>query len=365
MSRALLIIVFALLLGCKESAPAPPDLAGLLRGGPALGFAPIRAPVALEFPRDHGAHFAQRLEWWYFTGNLRAANGLEFGYQLTVFRLGLKPRAPSAHALAGEQLLMGHFALSDLSQQRYHSFERFTRLDQRLGVVRNPPLELRIDDWSIVEIAGPSLGFTLQANQDDIAIDLTLLAQSAVVQQGVAGFSQKSADPNNASAYYSVPRMTTRGTLKVGTQSVEVAGLSWFDREWSSSALADKQVGWRWYALHLDNGANLMLYALERADGEVDSYSRLSYVDASGVRTDLGPEDFEILSTRRWQAPTGIAYAVDSRVRVPKLRVDIEVKAALDAQHFQGLFSYWEGAVRVSGSHSGKGYLEMTGALAK
>ena len=48
-----------------------------------------------QFPRDHGAHPDFKTEWWYFTGGLHAADGREFGYELTWFRQGVIPRPRS------------------------------------------------------------------------------------------------------------------------------------------------------------------------------------------------------------------------------------------------------------------------------
>src|SRR5262249_6542743 len=55
------------------------------------------------------------------------------------------------------------------------------------------------------------------------------------------------------------------GTLRLGTESVAVAGHAWMDREWSTSALAPGEVGWDWFALQLDDGWELMLYRIRRA----------------------------------------------------------------------------------------------------
>ena len=361
MIRTLLLFVLLMMLSaCKPAPSSGPDLAQLLRGADSAGFAPITPSLKLAFPADHGAHFAQRLEWWYFVGNLRASDGREFGYQLTIFRLGLQPRAPSEIALAGEQVLMGHFALSDLSGGRYWPFERFARVDGRLGMVQNPPLVLKLDHWSITQQAGTPLAFNLQASQDGIAIDLNLRADSAIVLQGEQGYSQKSADPANASAYYSVPRLLTTGQIRIDGAELPVEGLSWLDREWSSSQLARDQVGWRWYALHLDDGSNLMLYTLINADGTTDAWSKGTWLPADGPRQNLTRDDFEIRTLREWQAPNGSRYAVDSQVEIPALGLSLKITAALDNQLFSGMFTYWEGAVRVSGSHTGRGYLEMT-----
>ena len=50
-----------------------------------------------------------------------------------------------------------------------------------------------------------------------------------------------------------------------------------------------------------------------------------------------------------------------SKRYLPEKAVSVEVQA-LNPQSWMGAsFSYWEGPVTVTGSHSGKGYLEMTG----
>ena len=41
---------------------------------------------AVELPRDHGSHPRYRTEWWYITGWMRDAGGVERGVQVTFFR---------------------------------------------------------------------------------------------------------------------------------------------------------------------------------------------------------------------------------------------------------------------------------------
>ena len=38
------------------------------------------------FPRDHFSHPDFQTEWWYYTGNLKSADGRRFGFELTFFR---------------------------------------------------------------------------------------------------------------------------------------------------------------------------------------------------------------------------------------------------------------------------------------
>lgn len=49
------------------------------------------------------------------------------------------------------------------------------------------------------------------------------------------------------------------------------------------------------------------------------------------------------------------------RVELPERGLDLTVDAVNARAWMDTLFPYWEGPVRISGSHKGRGYLEMTG----
>jgi predicted secreted hydrolase len=78
---------------CSAHAGGAPvsDLDVIRGSAVADGFARVLAPRTFEFPRDHGPHPEFRDEWWYVTGNLDSANGQRFGFELTIFRVGLAP----------------------------------------------------------------------------------------------------------------------------------------------------------------------------------------------------------------------------------------------------------------------------------
>ena len=100
---------------------------------------------------------------------------------------------------------------------------------------------------------------------------------------GDRGLSQKGRQPGNASYYYSYTRMPTRGTVTVGYKTFEVQGSSWLDREWSTSALEEGQIGWDWFALQLSDGRDLMVYNLRKDDGSSDALSNGTLVDMDGA----------------------------------------------------------------------------------
>src|ERR1700738_5470447 len=42
-----------------------------------------------KFPQDHFNHPDFQTEWWYYTGNVKSADGHRFGFELQFFRLGV------------------------------------------------------------------------------------------------------------------------------------------------------------------------------------------------------------------------------------------------------------------------------------
>ena len=125
-----------------------------------------------------------------------------------------------------------------------------------------------------------------------MAIDLLLQAGKPPVLQGDRGLSRKSAEPGNASYYYSLTRMPAAGTVRVGGERFAVTGDAWMDREWSTSSLAADQVGWDWFALQLADGSDLMLYRLRRKDGSADPASSGTVIAPDGTLPAARPRRF-------------------------------------------------------------------------
>ena len=349
-------------LPANSVAAALGDAAGL------EGYARATMPRTFVFPVDHGAHPDFRNEWWYFTGNLAAADGRRFGYQLTFFRIALAPAvADTGSRWRTNQVYMAHFALSDLASKTHHEFERFGRGAAGVAGTNNPPLHLWLDHWEL--LAGDTSGFPLRlrAAEAGFAIDLELVPEKPIVLNGDRGLSRKSAAAGNASYYYSVTRLATQGKLAAGGETFEVSGKSWLDREWSTSALAADQAGWDWFALQLDDGRDLMLYRLRRTDGSADPASAGTLVEANGEARHLTANDmvFEVLD--HWRSPdSGIRYPRRWRLGLPREGLMLEVVPVFDDQEMDVAVRYWEGAVEVTGQQrdrglEGRGYMELAG----
>jgi predicted secreted hydrolase len=369
-----LVALTALLLA--SACEAPPDGDGSaavervrvdegMAGTPDPGFARALAPREFVFPADHGPHPAYATEWWYFTGNLTDAGGRRFGYQLTLFRVGLEPGEPAGDSdWRAHQIYMGHLAVSDAAGRRHYRAERFSRAAAGLAGADTSPLRVWLGPWHIAGSEGPATPFPLRLSADDADFAIELAVErgvKAIVLQGDRGLSQKGAAPGNASYYYSMTRLPTQGRLRLGDDWFDVTGNSWFDREWSSSALAEDQAGWDWFALHLDDGRDLMFYRMRGKDGAAQRFSKGVLVDRDGGKQALTLADVELAEQRWWTADDGTRYPVAWRLSLPAHGIALDVVAAFDAQEMDVTVRYWEGAVDISGTHGGVGYLEMSG----
>jgi predicted secreted hydrolase len=211
----------------------------------------------------------------------------------------------------------------------------------------------------------------LRAADGDVAIDVLLDADGEnakpIVLQGADGLSQKGPAAGNASYYYSLTRLPTSGSVRVGETTHRVAGLSWMDREWSTSVLDEGQTGWDWFALQLDDGRDLMFFQIRRDDGTVDPVSGGVLVEADGLTRRLSRDEVGLEVLGRWRSPRdGTSYPARWRLRVPAGQIDVEVVPLLADQELDVSFRYWEGAVQVRGASGGRpaagsGYVELTG----
>jgi len=324
------------------------------------GFARAEMARDFEFPRDHGSHPQFRNEWWYYTGVLHTPARRQFGFELTFFRVALQARVLSGNAWRSNQVYFAHFAVTDVEGNRFHAFERMSRPANGLAGARAEPFAVWLEDW---RVAGRGT-WQLVAEQDQVALQLSLTPQMLPVLNGDHGLSRKS--PGNASFYYSMPRLIGEGALTIGNDRHEVQGLVWLDREWSTSALSDAQVGWDWFSLHLDDGSNLMLYRLRDRDGATDPFSAGTWSFPDGRVVQLQADSIHLQPHTFWTATDSGRYPIGWDLLVPGHDLSLDVSALLENQWLNFVVPYWEGAVSVTGRRAGHaltghGYLELTG----
>jgi len=349
---AVLLILFgaAASLATAADAPARAD------------YPEVRPGVALRFPADHGAHPEFRIEWWYITGWLQTPDGRPLGFQVTFFRTRPAADEKNPSAFAPKQILFAHAALSDPSVGKLLHDQRAARAGFGLAEAKTGDTDIVLQDWSLKR--EPDGRFHTKAGGKDFTLDLSFAPTQPVFLQGDSGYSRKGPIATEASHYYSLPHLAVSGAVQRAGRSVPVTGSAWLDREWSSTLLDPRAVGWDWVGFNLDDGGALMAFQIRDKTGRA-LWAGGSLRDAKGDITRFAPADVNFAVERRWRsARTGTDYPVEQSLtlRLPTGERRFRIKPLFDDQELDSRAGggpvYWEGAASVEG---GRGYLELTG----
>jgi predicted secreted hydrolase len=345
----------------------------------------VRRGQALQFPRDHGAHLAARIEWWYATGWIGTPTAPSHGFQVTFFRslTGLAQGLDSR--FAARHLLFAHAAVTALKTQSHVHDQRMVRWSgapaAALGAAQLEAGDVHIGRWRLTdeklnEWRDGAGAWTTQVQARDFSLDLRLARSQALLLQGDGGFSRKGPEESQASHYFSEPQLQVRGSIQLAadkTPTTVTAGQAWMDHEWSDHMLHPQAVGWDWIGMNLFDGSALTAFVLRRADGST-LWAGGSFRGRSAGSTPasqvFAADAVGFVPGRRWRsAGSGANYPVQWTVNTPA--GPFEVRALLDAQELNGKQStgsvYWEGLSELldaQGQRVGLGYLEMTGYAA-
>jgi predicted secreted hydrolase len=368
-SKLTLLISSLFLFGCEE--PQQKNM-GTQNMGTLLGsdntqtesdqFTPVVEGVELTFPADHQAHPNFRHEWWYLTANLIDEDGKPLGVQWTQFRFAAAPPTSENEEKKTEwqtqQIYMAHSAVT--TKGKHYADEKWSRGQASLAGIDDSPFRVYLDDWQWVSSTTDLFPATLNANSDQFGYSLKLTSTAPHQKQGKQGYSTKSADGQVASYYYSQPFIEVSGQVTIDGKTHQVSGKGWIDREWSSQFLLDSQQGWDWFALRLSNDTSLVVFQLRDAKTGDASYSsaRLMQQDGSGIA--IPQKDIHLKSTKQTEIQ-GHNYPTEWQVSIPSKQIELTVSALNPNAKMPLSVPYWEGPVRIEGSHSGTGYMELTG----
>ncbi|WP_104027994.1 lipocalin-like domain-containing protein [Vibrio jasicida] len=368
-SKLALLISSLFLFGCEDAQQknmGTQNMGTLLGSGDTQSesklFTPVEKGVELTFPADHQAHPNFRHEWWYLTANLIDADGNPLGVQWTQFRFAAAPPKDEDDVKKTEwqaqQIYMAHSAVT--TADKHYADEKWSRDQASLAGVDSSPFRVYLDDWQWTSSTNDLFPATLKANSEQFGYSLTLTSSAPYQKQGEQGYSTKSADGQVASYYYSQPFIDVSGEVTIDGEIHQVSGKGWIDREWSSQFLLDSQQGWDWFALRLSDDTSLVVFQLRDSKTGEASYSsaRLMQQDGSGIA--ISQKDIQLEATKQTEIQ-GRKYPTQWQVSIPKQQIELTVSALNPNAKMPLSVPYWEGPVRLEGSHTGTGYMELTG----
>ena len=349
---AFLTLFFALLPSVRAETPYKQALPG----------------YSYQFPRDDFSHDEFRIEWWYYTGNLKDEDDRPFGYQLTFFRIGLEDASPISNPSSWkiDHLYFAHMTVSDIHDEKFHFFERINRKGIKNAGAASDQLHVWNENW---HLTSKNNTHHLQAIEKGTGLDLKLTPVKNRILHGKDGISKKGSGSGNASHYFSFPRMNTTGKVFLKGEAFAVTGTSWMDHEFSSNQLNDNLVGWDWFSIKLNNQTELMLYQLRDKNGGTDPHSSGTVVSPDGKIRHIPNEEFTITPKKFWTSPhTKAIYPASWTITLPEgvlnVTPDFPDQELYNLRSISG--SYWEGSVTIKGELqgkqvSGKGYVELVG----
>ena len=205
-----------------------------------------------------------------------------------------------------------------------------------------------------------------------VKIALNLNTSGPFIKQGDNGYSKKTQDERLRSYYYSQPFINAEGTLNIEGNSLKVAGKGWFDHEWTSHLANSEAMGWDWFSLHLDDGSKLMAFRMhamnENMKNSTSKHSEIfttaSYIAKNGTKETIEQANVSITPTayetiNEGESPRSVPTAW--RIQIPEKDIDLFIRPFKESQWNNSLFPYYEGRVEIKGSHSGSGFMELTG----
>src|SRR5258708_22465282 len=232
-----------------------------------------------KFPRDHFNHPDFQTEWWYYTGNLKSADGHRFGFELTFFRQGVDRDSKTPGTWEVRDLYFAHLALSDLDGGKFLHAERTNRAGPGIAGVSEADGRIWNGNWQVAWRGDQQV---LHAIDGRFALHFTLRSAKPPVIHGENGVSQKAEGAGRASHYTSLTRLNTHGEIELGGRKFPVAGTAWVDHEFFTHQLEADQVGWGWISIQLPYNSELMLFCIRRHDGSHHPYSSGTVAGATG-----------------------------------------------------------------------------------
>jgi predicted secreted hydrolase len=205
-----------------------------------------------------------------------------------------------------------------------------------------------------------------------VKIALNLNTSGPFIKQGDNGYSKKTQDERLRSYYYSQPFINAEGTLNIEGNSLKVAGKGWFDHEWTSHLANSEAMGWDWFSLHLDDGSKLMAFRMHAMNENMKNskskhseiFTTASYIAENGMKETIDQANVSITPTAYETINEGeSARSVPTawRIQIPEKDIDLSIRPFKESQWNNSLFPYYEGRVDIKGSHSGSGFMELTG----
>ncbi len=319
-----------------------------------LIFEPVLPNNLVQLPQDFDVHFDYEYEKSIYFVMLKDNNGKQYWLTWNVYRSSIDDSQ-------GEGWKQPHIFISSISvgTSENHWFEqRVAR--SGVGVVdiqKSPYYQFRIDDWSWKGLTQNPLPGKLQAQTRTLDVDLNFFSLGSYLFGGEQGYQRQHDLFPIAEYQYSAPFLRVHGSLIIQGEEVQVSGDGWLERHWGTSLQEMKPQQSEWLGVVLQDGRRLSI--TQNHWEALPSYSYGTIATRNGEVTHLKNDDIEIYPTRYIKISNGNIIPTQWQINLPQQNLYFVATAINDQQWQSGLKPAWRGAINVTGSIEGQGFMQL------
>ena len=301
---------------------------------------PAGAPGSplVSLPADQADHPQQTTEWWYLIGTVHAGTHT-FGYMMSLNR-------ESAGAARG-RYATSLISIADVTGNRHYQKVSVFPISSLSASSRT--LSVRLPTASL---SGPMNHMSATARLPGGQINMTLSSTGPPLYLNGSG---KLPFAGGMSFYYSLPTLTTTGTLRVAGHTYPVRGLSWLDHQYGKFKVSS--INWRWQAEQLDNGVRMNLATIDPPPGQAIWHGGADVLMPSG-QLFLVPITMQAFAPMFKSQIPGKSYPTRWIVKIPSFNSCLKVTTSPLDQEFilpsKPRGTLYEGVSTVTGTFQGK-----------
>ena len=284
--------------------------------------------------------------WWYITGYFTEEGKQEplYSYQFTV----IKPR------VFGFSPWLLQLAVTDVQNGKHHFVQRMTLSHPDIHVTGDT-----VHYQSLAHLKRENDCMQLQVHTDLFDLELRLDKGKGATwhaDDGVLVMGGRE-DPRRRTVYYSYTNMPTRGEVRLHTTTgenkvLQVAGKSWFDRQWGPYALIKANTHWEWFSLRFFDDEEVMLFAFPQCP-----YYDGTYVGEGGERRLV--RDYTLTPTGFTEA-AGMTFSNGWKLLMPGVKEEkYEIRPLTDGQLNLAYFELLAGIYNEKGKQVGLCMVEL------
>ncbi|MEF2509286.1 lipocalin-like domain-containing protein [Vibrio mimicus] len=320
-------------------------------------FDPVLPNNPVRLPADFTSRPEFEQEWWKLYAWLEDEQGNKFSVQWNFLRL-----AQDERNTVGWQTPQLYFSSIVINGKKAAlRDQKIARGGIGQAGISDQPFRMWIDNWAWRALGMGPLPGNLHLSADHFALNLQLRALGPYVLSGDQGYQVRQDVLSLASYQFQQPYIAVHGALVLAPDqpALRVSGRAWLSKEWGSELVANEQTGTDRFVIPLDDDRWLTVSRFRHSGAPDYFYGML--LNRNGTNIALSNDDIQLEALSTSLLSNGKRVPLRWRLAIPKYQINVSVEP-LDRDAWQAfLIPYWEGRIKILGSHNQTGFMQLSG----